>query len=87
MGFIRNLKQNNDGDAKGDKKKSKFKKTVTALILKLVGIIKVSLMSGLLIFALCFCTWVIEKFTAEDTPKEIYEELEVEQVRDLVEIK
>ena len=87
MGFIRNLKQNNDGDAKEDKKKSKFKKTVTALILKLVGIIKVSLMSGLLIFALCFCTWVIEKFTAEDTPKEIYEELEVEQVRDLVEIK
>lgn len=75
--------------------KNEIKKQVKKLAKKvLMGIVKFMLIFWkffvviiALVSILSFFTWLIGKITAEGTPKEIYNQLEVEQISELVEIK
>lgn len=84
MGIIRNLKEKTKKEAKNqikEKAKQVIRKILSTVLLKVLLII----LAASFVFSLF--TWVIEKFTAKDTPVAIYETLEVEQVNELVEVK
>lgn len=82
MGFIRNLGKN-----KKDKNLTKktVKKATMALIIAILK--KIALGSILLIAIGGFFSYLIESITSEETPKTIYEELEIENIKELVKIK
>lgn len=84
MGFIRNLGKN-----KKDKEKNLTKKTVKKATMALIIAIlkKIALGSILLIAIGGFFSYLIESITSEETPKTIYEELEIENIKELVKIK
>lgn len=82
MGVIRNL-------AKKRKEKKAARKLaesaastaiLTALKKVLIGVLLILTIGG-------FFTWLIEEITAEETPKTTYEELEVTDLKELIEIK
>ena len=87
MGLFNDLRKKAADRAKKIQKWKKrianIKKFVSALpfIIKAIAIAIVAI-AGVTVFV-----WLIESVTAEETPKTVYEELEVENVSELVEIK
>ena len=91
MGIINNFKNNKKGDndkgngnAKGKVKGGVMKAVMAAL--KPVLLIFFKALIPLLIAATVL-DWVVELFTADNTPQKIYSDLEIEDVAELIEIK
>lgn len=91
MGIINNFKNNKKGDndkgngnAKGKVKGGVMKAVMAAL--KPVLLIFFKALIPLLIAATVL-DWVVELFTADNTPQKIYNDLEIEDVAELIEIK
>jgi len=84
LGLINNLRKN-----RGDKKKQVAKKVATkAILATIIAILKKVLIGMLLILAIGgFFTYLIGRITSEETPKTIYKELEIEDIKELVLIK
>lgn len=84
MGFIRNLGKNNK-DKKENLAEKTAKKATTTIIIAILK--KIALGSILLIAIGGFFSYLIESITSEETPKTIYQELEIENIKELVKIK
>lgn len=84
MGVVNNFKNRGKEQAK-----NKAKKSIKTIILTALKPILIVLFEGLILFcvAAAIIDWIVEIFTAENTPQEIYDYLEIENVSELVEIK
>lgn len=82
MGLIRNL-----ANRKKEKKQSKKVKKVLLLLASKKILIEILAISTIILTIGGFFTWLIEHHTAEETPKTILEELEIEKLGELVTIK
>lgn len=83
-GFTQKLK-----DKAKDKAKNKVKKKITGKLATFGLALTVKIIPTLLIAvtAASIVDFVVEIFTADNTPKEIYEQLEIEDVAELIQIK
>lgn len=72
-----------------DKVKEKGKKTIKAKLSALAVAMTVKMLPTLLLVvtAITVLDWVIELFTAHNTPAEIYRQLEIDDVAELIQIK
>ena len=88
MGIINNLKNSQKNKEKNKIKgqvKSAIKKAIMAALKTIFFILGKALIP--LLIVVVALDWVIEMFTSENTPQEIYSYLEVEDIAELVEIK
>ena len=86
MGIFKDNKKGNEdkGKVKGKVKKG-FMKAVMAALKPILLILFKALIP--LVIAAVVLDWVVELFTANNTPQKIYSDLEIEDVAELIEIK
>lgn len=86
MGIFKDNKKGNEdkGNVKGKVKKG-FVKAVMAALKPILLILFKALIP--LVIAAVVLDWVVELFTANNTPQKIYSDLEIEDVAELIEIK
>lgn len=86
MGIFKDNKKGNEdkGNVKGKVKKG-FMKAVMAALKPILLILFKALIP--LVIAAVVLDWVVELFTANNTPQKIYSDLEIEDVAELIEIK
>lgn len=86
MGIFKDNKKGNEDKGKGKGKVKKgFMKAVMAALKPILLILFKALIP--LVIAAVVLDWVVELFTANNTPQKIYSDLEIEDVAELIEIK
>ena len=86
MGIFKDNKKGNEDKGKGKGKVKKgFMKAVMAALKPILLILFKALIPLLIVATIL--DWVVELFTADNTPQKIYSDLEIEDVAELIEIK
>ena len=86
MGIFKDNKKGNEDKGKGKGKVKKgFMKAVMAALKPILLILFKALIPLLIVATIL--DWVVELFTANNTPQKIYSDLEIEDVAELIEIK
>ena len=87
MGLFNGLKKGDKEKTKKAKKRMKIIQAVQKFIAAIPIIVKMIIVIFAFVFVITLFVSLIESITSEETPDKVYEELEVEDLSELVEIK